>query len=205
MSTTLNNGVQDVDPEALELGQNIRAFRRAGGLTLEQFAGAVGVSRSLLSQVENGKASPSIATLRSVARVLGVPIAALFAGGTETDGETDRFGRRIIVRAEERKHLDNTFEGISYGLLTPDINRKVEFLQIDMAPGARTPDVGASMHVGEENQLCLEGTYVLDLDGQEFEMRQGDSASFDASVPHVAHNRSKRRAVVVVAITPPNF
>src|SRR3954451_2377519 len=111
MSTTLNSGTQEIDPEALELGNNIRTFRQAGGLTLEQFASAVGVSRSLLSQVERGKASPSIATLRNVARVLGVPIAALFAGGTETDGDTDRFARRIVVRQDERRHLQNTTDG----------------------------------------------------------------------------------------------
>ena len=205
MSTTLNRQVAELDPEAVELGQNIREFRQAGALTLEQFANAVGVSRSLLSQVERGKASPSLVTLRNIARVLGVPIAALFAGGTETDDETDRFGRRIVVRRGERRHLDNTTDGIAYGLLTPDINRKVEFLHIEMAPGVKTPTEGVSQHNGEENQLCLEGEYVLDLDGQEFLIGTGDSASFDASVPHTAHNRSKRRAVVVVAITPPNF
>ena len=206
MSTTLNSGVQDVDPEALELGRNIRAFRQAGSLTLEQFASAVGVSRSLLSQVERGKASPSIATLRNVARVLGVPIAALFTGGTETDGETDRYGRRIVVRRDERRQLDHLkAEGISYGLLTPDINRKVEFLHIEMAPGAKTPAEGVSQHVGEENQLCLEGAYTLVFDEQEFELRAGDSASFDASVPHIARNPSDQRAVIIVAITPVNF
>ena len=204
MSTTLNTDTHEVDPEALELGRNIRAFRQAGGLTLDQFARAVGVSRSLLSQVERGKASPSIATLRNVARVLGVPIAALFTGGAETDGETDRFGRRIVVRRDERRHLDAD-KGITYELLTPDINRKVEFLHIELAPGSRTPAEGVSQHIGEENQLCLEGTYVLDIDGQEFEMHAGDSASFDASVPHTAENRTKKLAIVVVAITPPNF
>ena len=206
MSTTLKTEAHDIDPEALELGQNIRSFRQAGGLTLDQFARAVGVSRSLLSQVERGKASPSIGTLRNVARVLGVPIAALFTGGTETDGETDRYGRRIIVRRDERRTLDHLHaEGISYGLLTPDINRKVEFLHIEMAPGARTPADGNSEHNAEENQYCLEGSYVLCVDGQEFELKAGDSASFDASVPHIAENRSSERVVLVVAITPPNF
>lgn len=207
MSTTLNSqDSADLDPEAVELGQNIRSFRQAGGLTLDQFARAVGVSRSLLSQVERGKASPSIATLRNVARVLGVPIAALFTGGTQTDGETDRFGRRIVVRRDERRRLDHlAAEGISYDMLTPDINRKVEFLQIEMSAGTRTPSDGFSQHSGEENQLCLEGSYVLDFDGQEFELGAGDSASFDASIPHVAYNRSKRPAIIVVAITPPNF
>ena len=206
MSTTLNTDGHDVDPDALELGRNIRAFRQAGSLTLEQFASAVGVSRSLLSQVERGKASPSVATLRSVARVLGVPIAALFTGGTETDGETDKFGRRIVVRRDERRRLDHlAAEGISYEMLTPDINRKIEFLHIEMAPGTTTPSEGASQHNGEENQLCLDGEYVLEIDGQEFELKAGDSASFDGSVPHLAHNRSAERVVIIVAITPANF
>jgi transcriptional regulator with XRE-family HTH domain len=194
----------DVDPEALELGQTIRAFRQAGALTLDQFARQAGVSRSLLSQVERGKASPSIATLRSIARTLGVPIAALFTGGMETDGETDRFGRRIVVRRGERRHLDAD-AGITYELLTPDINRKIEFLQVELAPGSRTPADGPSIHAGEESQLCLEGIYVLELGGQEFELHAGDSASFDPSVPHVAWNRTDERAVVIVAITPPNL
>lgn len=205
MSTTLNTAFDELDPEAVELGQNIRSCRQAGGLTLEQFAVAVGVSRSLLSQVERGKASPSLVTLRSIARVLGVPIAALFGGGAQSDGQTDRFGRRVVVRKDERRHLGNSSDGIAYGLLTPDINRKIEFLHIELAPGFSTPTTGVSQHAGEENQFCIQGEYVLELDGQDFEIHAGDSASFDANAPHVASNRSNESALIVVAITPPNF
>lgn len=72
-------------------------------------------------------------------------------------------------------------------------------------PGTSTPAEGVSQHAGEENQLCLEGEYVLNYDGQEFNIAAGDSASFDASVPHTARNPSGQRAVIVVAITPANF
>jgi transcriptional regulator with XRE-family HTH domain len=191
--------------EALELGRQIRRLRRNANLTLDDLAGAARVSKSLISQVERGLASPSINTLRRIAGALEVPIAALFLGGEDAShGEIDRWGRRLVVRRSERKGLHVPRSKVVYELLTPDLNRRIEFIWIEYEPGSVThPD--PMSHPGEENAVCLEGSVVVIVDGEEFTLTEGDSISFDSGRPHQVENRSSERAVLVSAITPPAF
>jgi transcriptional regulator with XRE-family HTH domain len=194
-----------VEPEALELGGKIRQLRRQSGLTLETLGRRAAVSQSLISQVERGLASPSITTLRRIANALNVPIAELFVGdGAPSSGETDALGRRLVVRRDERKSLHVPRSKVVYELLTPDLNRKVEFLWIEYEPGSVTHPEPMG-HAGEENAICIEGSVVVTIDGQEYVLAAGDSISFDSGRPHQVENRAKRRAVVVTAITPPAF
>ena len=194
-----------VENEALELGHVIRTLRLERGLTLSAVAQAAGVSTSLISQVERGLATPSISALRRIAGALGVPIAALFLGNEEpSDCESDRTGRRLVVRRHERKGLHVPRSKVVYELLTPDLNRKVEFIWIEYEPGAITHPEPMS-HPGEENAVCLEGSVVVSLEGQEFVLNEGDSISFESGRPHQVENRSNQRAVLVSAITPPAF
>lgn len=205
MSADPTTSVTELEAEALELGREIRALRLQAGLTLQSLARAAGVSQSLISQIERGLASPSITTLRRIAASLNVPIAALFLGsGEASNGETDMLGRRLVVRRRERKGLHVPKSKIAYELLTPDLNRKIEFIWIEYQPGAVTNPAPMS-HPGEENAVCLEGSVVVTIDGQEFVLNAGDSISFDSGRPHQVENRTDRRAVLISAITPPAF
>jgi transcriptional regulator with XRE-family HTH domain len=197
--------VDDAEQEMLEVGRKIRVRRLQAGLTLQNLAHAAGVSQSLISQVERGLASPSITTLRRIAGALEVPIAALFLGDeVASRGETDRLGRRLVVRRPERKRLHVPRSKIGYELLTPDLNRKIEFLWIQYEPGSVTHPTPMS-HPGEENAVCLEGSVVVTIDGQDFVLNEGDSISFDSGRPHRVENRTDKRAVLISAITPPAF
>lgn len=195
----------ELEGAALEFGRKVRALRLERRMTLRALADAAGVSQSLISQVERGLASPSITTLRRMAAALDVPIAALFLGsGEASDGETDRFGNRLVVRRHERKGLRVPQSSVLYELLTPDLSRKIEFLWIEYGPGeASRPD--PMFHAGEENAICLEGSVVVTIEGEEFVLSEGDSISFDSSRPHRVENRTDRRAILVSAITPPAF
>lgn len=196
----------DFTSESKQLGATIRARRTELGLTTTQLGVAVGVSRSLISQVELGHASPSITTLRGIAAALGVPVVALFAGEAASLSSFDRHGRRVVVRSFERKALYRPgTTNVVYELLTPDFNRQTEFLRIEIGPETITPETGWSQHVGEESHFCLEGAYVIVLDGEEFVLNEGDSISFDSGLPHRVENRSDRRVVILSSITPPNF
>jgi transcriptional regulator with XRE-family HTH domain len=195
----------EVEQEMLEVGRKIRVRRLQAGLTLQRLARSVGVSQSLISQVERGLASPSITTLRRIAAALDVPIAALFLGDeVASRGETDRMGKRLVVRRPERKRLHVPRSKIGYELLTPDLNRKIEFLWIQYEPGSVTHPAPMS-HPGEEDALCLEGSVVVTIDGQDFVLNEGDSISFDSGRPHQVENRTDKRAVLISAITPPSF
>ena len=205
MSAQPTTSTMELEQEALELGREIRTLRLEAGLTLQSLASAAGVSQSLISQIERGLARPSITTLRRIAASLNVPIAALFLGSAEaSNGETDTLRRRLVVRRAERKGLHVPRSKIVYELLTPDLNRKIEFLWIEYEPGAVTRPAPMS-HPGEENAVCLEGSVVVTIDEQEFVLDAGDSISFDSGRPHKVENRTGERAVLVSAITPPAF
>lgn len=205
MSVEPTSALAPHEDEALELGREIRNLRVQAGLRLSDLAAEAGVSQSLISQIERGLASPSITTLRRLAAALDVPIAALFQGSNEaSSGETDSVGRRLVVRRDERKGLHIPRSKVVYELLTPDLNRKIEFIWIEYEPGSVThPD--PMSHPGEENAVCLEGSVVVTIDGQDFVLNEGDSISFDSGRPHRVENRTNERAVLVSAITPPAF
>ncbi|MDO8211974.1 cupin domain-containing protein [Conexibacter sp. CPCC 206217] len=204
-SATSVDGVVNDDLDAVRLGRKLRAMRTDEGLTLQDLAGRAGVSQSLISQVERGIASPSITTLRRLAAALSVPIAALFVEHDQAEGGAEEFdGRRIIVRRGERKGLRVRRSRVEYELLTPDLNRAIEFLWIEYAPRSRTHPTPMS-HPGEENAVCIEGAVVVSIEGREYVLGPGDSISFDSGRPHQVENRSDERAVLVSAITPPSF
>lgn len=197
----------EIDDHALALGEKLRLLRQDSELTLQTLALAAGVSQSLISQVERGLTSPSITTLRRLAAALNVPVAAFFVGDHTTntsEGDDKLDGQQIIVRSSDRKGLRVPRSNVVYELLTPDLTRKIEFLWIEYSPGSVTHPEPMS-HPGEENALCLEGSVIVTVEGQEFVLSAGDSISFDSGRPHQVENRGNDRAVLISAITPPAF
>lgn len=200
---------EKLEAEAVALGQRMRHARIAAGMKLKELARSAGVSMSLVSQVERGLASPSLATLRGIAGALDVPVAAFFYDsalpdqGAPTAGPR-RLGGKLLVRHDERKRLSLPKSRVRYELLTPDLVRQLQFMWIEYGPGDSEHGEPSS-HPGEESAICVEGQIVVWVDGQEFVLEDGDALSFDSSIPHRVENRSNKRAVVITAITPPNF
>ncbi len=197
------------DAEQAELGQKIRHIRTTEAhMTIEALANAAGVSISLISQIERGRAEPSLGSLRRIGAALGVPIARFFLGGDgPSPGESDRLGRRLVVRADERKHLRVSESDITWELLVPDLNRKLEVLFGEVGPGAVTPPTAKepSQHVGEEVIVVLEGKLTCLYDGEEFELGPGDAIAWDPTLPHRIVNRGTEPVRIIIALTPPSF
>jgi transcriptional regulator with XRE-family HTH domain len=179
----------------VSIGKRIRTIRTLRGLSSAQLAQAAGVSRGLISQLELDRANPSIDTLRKIAAALDSPIAAFFDEGA-TNG--------IVVRRNERKTLRVPRSGLTYQLLTPDLNRQIEFVLIEVGPGqggSRTP----YGHPGEESALVIEGRIHVWIGDEEHDLEAGDTISFNSGIPHRFENRGTDKAVLVTAITPPDF
>lgn len=196
--------MNDWSEQTAELGRRIRELRRQSGLTLQALAEAAGVSRSLISQVERGKAVPSVSSLIALAEALNCSASAFFPSRS-ADGGTDQYGRRLVVKASDRRRVRVFSTETACELLTPDVNRKIEFLRGVILPGQTAPeDEGVwAAHIGEENAFLLEGSVVYVVDGNEYELNAGDSISFDCCLPHRLENRSEAKAVLIMAISPP--
>jgi transcriptional regulator with XRE-family HTH domain len=202
MTSTATSADPDAD-DAAALGGRIRELRKRAGLTLDSVADAAQISASLLSRVERGIAQPSLPTLRTIARALGVPIASLFEGeDRSTANEYDGAGRRLVVRHAERRRLKVPDSRIEYELMIPDLDGAVEVIWGSIPPGGGATH--PSSHPGEEVVVAFTGHLAVVVDNEEFVLAAGDTIRFDRSRPHRLHNPRATVAEFLLVVAPPS-
>jgi transcriptional regulator with XRE-family HTH domain len=183
---------------ALDLGRRLRAERLGQGLGLRELARRLGISASALSQIETGKAQPSVSKLFDIVNLLGISVDGLLAG---RDGrpEAGQGGPPVVVtRGHEgffslqRAGSHETLElesGVRWSRLTAGSFPGVEFLHVTYAPGACSSSEGAYMrHAGQEFGYVLSGRLLVDVGFDSYELGRDDSISFPATTPHRLSN-----------------
>ncbi len=181
------------------LGSKLRSARKSLGKTLEEVAQEIGVTKSFLSQVERGKSSPSITTLRNIAKVLRIPIFLLF-----NIVEGNDYKKNILVKKDERQIIVLPQASISYQLLSPDFNRKIEMILTELEPNSSSCDE-PMFHNGEECAFLLTGKALVEIGEDKYVLEEGDSLYFDSGIPHRIVNIGDTKVTIISAITPPNF
>lgn len=179
----------------IEVGKKIKELRNDKGLSLKDVAESTGVTKSMLSQIERGISSPSINTLKKIADCLGMPVAYFFS-------ETAQAGP--VVRKNERKILKPPDLGVEYELLSPNLQRKMEFIFTRFSPGKGTGD-DLYTHDGEECGIVLKGRMRVFCQGNVYDLEEGDSIYFDSTQPHGFLNIGEEDVEVIFCITPPSF
>lgn len=196
MRTTVRGdeaGWTEADGVRTRLGDRIRAYRTARGLTLEQVGKHAGVSSSFLSQIERGRSGASVRTLTLIAEALGLTMSDLFDDAAS--------GRSRVLRRDERPTL--RADGVTKFLLSKPPLQNVEMLEGIFDLGATT---GGPEYVhGDSQELIyvLEGEVQLDLAEEQHLLRSGDCAEFRSSVPHALANVGASQARVMWIIAPP--
>ncbi len=189
----------------LSLGAKIRENRKARGLTLTEMAEQCGISPSFLSQIERDKANPSVATLKTIARVFGVSLGTFFeekdSGRDQPPQPAETLAK--VVRADQRKLLIYPGSGIRNELLSPDLQRAIQLMWIVMPPGTDTGDF--LVHEGEECGIVLQGTVEIWVGDERYILSTGDAIYHPSSVPHRSRNIGEDDVIMVGAITPPSF
>ncbi|MHB9154336.1 MAG: helix-turn-helix domain-containing protein [Endomicrobiales bacterium] len=180
------------------LGVNIKRLREEKRITLRTLAKSANISPSFLSQIETGKASPSLDTLKNISNSLSTTVGNLI-------GENHQAGGSPVVRLHERKHLDEIGTGINIYLLTsPDPNKQMEPLLFRLSPKASS-GTGMYKHFGQEFVLVLKGTIEITLNDAAYVLRKGDSIFFNSSTPHSFRNAGKDETEAIWVVTPPTF
>lgn len=177
---------------------NIKRLREEKGMTLREFAQKLQVSASFISQIETGKTSLSLSTLKKIADVLQTTVGALI-------GEKEKVTSDPVVKFAERKHLKNIGKGINMYLLTsPDSTKQMEPLLFKLQENA---DSGNSMykHFGQEFVLVLKGALEITLNDTKYVLSKGDTIYFNSSIPHFFKNICKGITEAVWVVTPPTF
>ncbi len=179
------------------LAADLRALRKARGLTLSEIALKLGRSVGWVSQIERGLSVPSIGDLRALADLFGVPISLFFSHDVPQEEE-----RGVIVRAERRRSLGTSESGLVEELLSPDLGGSFEMLRSEFAPGAELKT--RSLRPTEEAGYVVSGIFEIEIDAVWHRLGPGDSFRFEKKT-HRWRNPGKEPAVVIWVISPPVY
>ena len=163
------------------IGREVRAFRTKLGLTVSELSEAAGLSVGMLSKIENGLTSPSLTTLQTLARAIGVPVTALFRRYEERrEAVHVKSGEGMLI---ERR---GTRAGHQYQLLghitNPSSDLVVEPYLITLT--SQSDVFPMFQHDGLEFIYMIEGEVVYRHADKLFTLVPGDSLFFDADAPH---------------------
>jgi transcriptional regulator with XRE-family HTH domain len=188
---------------ALDLGRRLRAERLGQGMGLREMARRLGISASALSQIETGKAQPSVSKLFDIVNLLGVSVDGLLAGhdgGPQVVVGRGEEGFVSLQRVDDHETLELE-SGVLWRRLTAGSYPGVEFLHVEYRPGACSSADGTFMrHAGQELGYLLSGRLRVDVGFDSHELGPGDSISFPATTPHRLRNDGPEPARAVWCI-----
>lgn len=184
----------DGDAVAASLGAALRRLRKAHGLTLQQLATRCGLSQPFLSQLENGKAMPSLMALHHVAQALETTAHSLLQ-------PEERWDISLVRRGEGESY--QLVEGASVRFLTRGGSHLMEPNEVEFEPGAGTVNDG---HEGEEVIYVLEGCLKVEIEGSDtMELAVGDVLTYPAMTPHTMTAAGQAGCRFLVVTSPPSF
>jgi transcriptional regulator with XRE-family HTH domain len=159
------------------IGERLRSIRQSRGLGVRELARRVGVTPSLLSQLERGTVNPSVVTLFRLAEALDATTDYFFGEEREAKSQPGP-----VVRQENRAKI-RLSGGICWERLTPTDEHDFEFMHCIYPPGA-TSAADMQRHPGRVYGVLLEGQLDIDVGFTTYHLEPGDSIAFDASLPH---------------------
>ncbi|MEM6372755.1 MAG: helix-turn-helix domain-containing protein [Pseudomonadota bacterium] len=179
------------------LGADLRALRKARGLTLQDMGDALGRSVGWLSQVERDLSEPSITDLRHIAATLDIAVSTLFRHGA-APAEEEGF----VVRSTARRPIGSRTAGLVEELLSPDLTDDFEMVHSTFEPHSeiKTPVSRPTQEVG----YLIAGRLDLDIGGRHFTLSPGDSFRIRGE-PFRWMNPYDRPAVAIWVIAPPIY
>ncbi|HEV8281624.1 MAG TPA: XRE family transcriptional regulator [Candidatus Limnocylindrales bacterium] len=188
------------------MGDHLRAARRRRHLSLRDLAGRLGLSPSLISQVETGRARPSVSTLYAIANELDVSLDELLFNDAGRGGRAMETPLSVVSsegsaapsrassghpvqRADDRKVI-RLASGVVWERLTTESVPGIDFLYVTYeVGGASSPEHEFQRHGGHEWGFVISGRLGVTIGFEDHELGPGDSISIDSTVPHRLYNR----------------
>ncbi len=193
LSETLTDGLN-----GYKIGQKIRNLRLDKKLALIELGNHTGLSTAMLSKIERGQLFPTLPTLLRIALVFGVGLDHFFV---------DRPTRRLVsvVRKAERIRLPDQvkefppsylFESLDFAVTDRKMNA---FLATFPAQSKRSK---AHHHDGVELIYVISGQIIVEIEGEDYILSEGDSIYFDSAAPH-SYRREGRMISTAIVVTVP--
>lgn len=182
------------DAVASQLCRRVKELRTVRGWSLDEMSSACGVSRSMLSQIERNQANPTLAVAFRIAEAFGMTLGEL----VETPSITSMID---VIRADEQGHIYRADKDCQIRTLSPlHLEKDVEFYELRLQP--RGCLESAPHFEGTREFITLQtGRVRIKSGDDQTELKQGDSASYRADVPHSITNllaRESRLFLVVI-------
>ncbi|MFA4926913.1 MAG: helix-turn-helix domain-containing protein [Patulibacter sp.] len=166
------------------VAERLRARREQRGTSVRALAREVGVSASLVSQIENGKANPSVGTLYAIVSALEISLDELFADTERSGGDLGIPHANVILRQDDRPSI-SLASGVHWDRLTPTAEADVDFLYVTYdVGGASCPADALMRHNGREYGLVLSGRLGATVGFDTYELEPGDSIVLPSTTPH---------------------
>lgn len=171
-------------PDAIvgrHLGRRVKALRAERGWSLEVLAGASGVSRSMLSEIEREQANPTLGVTYRIARAFGMAIGDLVEDAGASSAVT-------VIRAADKAYHYRSDKHVRIRTLSPlNLEKDVEFYEVELQPGGALRS--APHFQGTREFVTVEkGRITVESAGDSETLGPGDSASYRADVPHAIIN-----------------
>ena len=177
-----------------KISSKIREIRKKQGITLKELSEKTQLSVSFLSQVERGVCSLTITSLKKIADALGVQMRDLI-DVEESVSFVNHRNRQII-------NLEKSY--VSYRRLSGKFeNRKLESVLLTMQPNYYDQEM--AVHEGEEFYYIMGGTATFVIDGEEYEVGEGEVIHFPSTLPHRTINKEDQELKMLCVTTPTIF
>ena len=178
------------------IGDRIRKRREYLELPLNVLAKGVGVSSSLLSQIENAKAFPSLHTIKSISDYLNTSVGALI-------GENETFASNPVISWQERKFVKRNENGATLYLMAHySPLQTMEIYSVELESGSSSVGLLDNRRNGQEFCFVIEGNVVVTLQESMHELSEKGSIYFYSHDLKSFHNQSKNTAQLIWAISP---
>ena len=176
------------------VGARVKSLREAMDLSLRDLAERSGVSAPMLSQVERGDTSPTLAVAQKIASGLDLTLSQLL--------RLDEDRHVVVVRRAERRTRKRRGHRVQE-LTAPLPGQRADVSEHTLAPGAATgarDDPPVHEPGSRETAVVLDGSVELFIDGQRHELTEGDSVTFDADLPHHFENNAATEARLIAVV-----
>ncbi|MGB8362825.1 MAG: helix-turn-helix domain-containing protein [Acidimicrobiia bacterium] len=183
----------DIDDRLDGIGDRLREERTRAGISQRELARRLGLSASLISQLESGQSKPSVGTLYAIVTELDVSLDRVIRGEDYQSADSIVEPRpetvSPLVHPKER-HVIELASGVRWEELTASSEDGVDFLHATYeVGGASTPDESLMRHHGREYGYVMKGTLGIQIGFDEYELNPGDSIAFDSTQPHRLYNK----------------
>lgn len=167
-----------MDEQIKLIAERLRGLREALELSVESMAADCGLTAEEYQAMESGEYDISVSSLQQIARHCNIPLDALMFG------EDPKMSSYFLTRAGHGTSIERTKAYKYQSLAAGFRDRKADPFIVTVEPKPADVPVHFNTHAGQEFNIVLEGTLMLNINGKELILNEGDSIYFNSQLPH---------------------